>query len=156
MNRISFFAAPLALLAVAAGVAASQTAQDAPVSFYRQVKPILQKRCQGCHQPATQGGKLILTSYEAFKAGGSGGPAFVPGRPQDSAIMRYIVGNPPAMPKNQKALEADQVDLIKRWIAQGAKDDTPVLKDPIDAAHPPTYTHAPVINALAYSPDGKY
>src|SRR5437764_12876695 len=102
-------------------------AQDQTVSFYRQIKPILQKRCQGCHQPATQGGKLILTSYEAFKAGGGSGPSFVPGHPEHSAIMRYIVGSPPAMPKNQKPLSDEDVDLIRRWIAQGARNDTPVI-----------------------------
>src|SRR5207249_11809673 len=33
-------------------------------------------------------------------------------------------------------------------------DDTPVVKDPIDAEHPPVYRNPPVISSLAYSPDG--
>ncbi len=45
--------------------------------------------------------------------------------------------------------------LFRRWIAEGAKDDTPLLKDPIDADHPPIYTTPPVITALAYSKDGQ-
>jgi hypothetical protein len=146
------FAPLFVLLLVIAGRAA---AQDRPVSFYKHVKPILQKRCQGCHQPASQGGKLILTTYAAFKAGGATGPSFVPGRPEDSAVMRFITGNPPSMPKNAKPLASGDVDLIRKWIAQGAKDDTPVIKDPIDQEHPPAYTNPPVISALAYSPDGK-
>jgi WD40 repeat protein len=125
------------------------------VSYYRDIRPILQKRCQGCHQPVSQGGKLIVTSFEAFKAGGSSGPSFVPGRPGDSAIMRYITGNPPNMPKGQKPLESHQVELIRQWIAEGAKNDTPVLKDPINQDHPPVYAAPPVISAVAYSPDGK-
>src|SRR5689334_14570294 len=103
--------------------ALSQT--DKPVSYYRDIRPILQKRCQGCHQPVSQGGKLIVTSFEAFKAGGSGGASFKPGKPDESPIMRYISGNPPSMPKNQKPLEAVQVELIRKWILQGAKNDTP-------------------------------
>ena len=140
------------ILVVAASCASGQ---KTAVSFYRDVRPILQKRCQGCHQPLSQGGKLILTSYEAFKAGGSSGASFVPGRPDDSAIMRYITGNPPNMPKGQKPLETTQVEIIRRWIAEGAKNDTPALRDPIDQDHPPTYASPPVITALAYSPDGK-
>jgi hypothetical protein len=139
-----------------AGSAGSQTANEkTPVSFYKEIKPILRKRCQGCHQPATQGGKLILTSYEAFRAGGGNGASFKPGHPEDSVIMRYITGNPPSMPKNQKPLDPGDIELIKRWIAEGAKNDTPVVKDPIDQQHPPVYVSAPVISAMAYSPDGK-
>src|SRR2546421_11768905 len=96
---------------------ALSTAALGQVSFYRDVKPILQKRCQGCHQPVTQGGKLVLTTFEAFRAGGSAGPSFVPGKPDESIVMKFIVGNPPNMPKNQKPLEPAQVETLRRWIA---------------------------------------
>ena len=36
----------------------------APVSFYRQVRPLLQRTCSGCHQPAKASGKLLLTNYD--------------------------------------------------------------------------------------------
>lgn len=129
--------------------------QSAPVSFYKQIKPILQKRCQGCHQPASQGGKLVLTSYQAFRAGGATGPGFKPGSPEESVVMRFISGDPPLMPKNSKPLDKSEVELFRRWIAEGARDDTPAIKDPIDSEHPPVYLSPPVISALAYSPDGK-
>jgi WD40 repeat protein len=59
------------------------------------------------------------------------------------------------MPKNAPPLSAREVELIKRWVAEGAKDDTPpAAKDPIDQDHPPRYAAPPVISALAYSPDG--
>jgi WD40 repeat protein len=137
-----------------AATAPTQTPKATPVSFYKEVRPILRKRCQGCHQPATQGGKLVVTNYAAFKAGGASGVSFVPGRPQESILLKYITGDPPPMPKNQKPLAAAEVELIRRWIAEGAKNDTPEIKDPIDAEHPPVYTTPPVISALAYSPDG--
>jgi WD40 repeat protein len=48
------------------------------------------------------------------------------------------------------------VELLRKWIAQGAKDDTPsTARDPVDAQHPPVYTLPPVLTALDYSPDGK-
>src|SRR5207244_7777145 len=44
---------------------------------------------------------------------------------------------------------------IRRWIEQGAKDDTPAsTRQVVDAQHPPTYLLAPVLTSLAYSPDG--
>ena len=68
--------------------------------------------------------------------------------------MRYIVGSPPSMPKNQKALPAEEIEAIRKWIAEGAKNDTPIIKDPIDSEHPPIYKKAPAIPAIAYSKDG--
>jgi len=64
-------------------------------------------------------------------------------------LVEQITGDPPAMPKNAAPLSPPEVDLIKRWIAEGAKDDTPpAAKDPIDQEHPPVYRAAPVISAL--------
>jgi WD40 repeat protein len=127
---------------------------DSQVSYSKQIRPILQKRCQGCHQPASQGGKLILTTYQALRGGGGSGAGFKPGSPDDSILVKSISGNPPSMPKNNKPLSAQEIDLIRKWVAQGGKDDTPAVKDPIDMEHPPTYETAPAISALAYSPDG--
>src|SRR5258708_25754444 len=148
--RLTIIIFGLLVLGEGSVCAATQT----QVSYYNQVRPIIRKRCQGCHQPLSQGGKFILTSYEAFKAGGSTGAGFKPGDPDGSLTVRYISGPTPNMPKNAKPLDPKEVDLIKRWIAEGAKNDTPIIKDPIDSEHPPVYKQAPVISALAYSPDG--
>jgi WD40 repeat protein len=87
--------------------------------------------------------------------GGEGGAAVEPGKPDESSLVEQISGNPPAMPKNAPPLSHKEIELIKRWIAEGAKDDTPpAAKDPIDQEHPPIYAAAPAISALAYSPDG--
>ncbi len=60
------------------------------------------------------------------------------------------------MPKDRPPLAASQIELIKRWIAEGAGDDTPPMaRESIDMAHPPIYTLAPVLTSLDYSPDGK-
>ena len=126
------------------------------VSYYRQIRPILQQNCQGCHHPAEPNGGLVVTSYEAFKEGGMGGPSFIPGNPDESIIMEYISGEDPMMPKDDEPLTAEQVELFSRWIAESGVDDTPVsLDDTISANQPPVYTVPPVISALAYSPDGE-
>jgi WD40 repeat protein len=86
---------------------------------------------------------------------GGGGPAIEPGKPEESVLVEQITGDPPAMPKNAVPLLPREVELIKRWVAEGAQDDTPpAAKDPIDQDHPPVYRAPPVISALAYSPDG--
>lgn len=129
-----------------------------PVSFHRQVRPILQRHCQGCHQPAKKLGKLDLTTYAALKAGGDNGESFTPGKPDESTLVEFIVGSPPKMPKEGKGLplSKEQVDLIRRWISEGAKDDTPTdAAGPITPSAPPVYRQPPVISALAYSPDGQ-
>jgi WD40 repeat protein len=132
-------------------------AETGPVSFYRQVRPILQRHCTGCHQPAKAGGKLVLTSFASTKAGGEQGVGFEPGKPDDSLLVEFISGDKPAMPKNAPALSKDQVGLISRWIAEGAKDDTrDEVQDTISPENPPVYHSAPVISALAYSPDGQW
>ena len=125
-----------------------------PVSFYRQVRPIVQRSCSGCHQPAKLGGKLLLTTFAGMMSGGEGGPSVVAGKPDGSLLVQMIVGEKPEMPKGADPLSAAQVDLIKRWIAEGAKDDTPEgIADTFSAEKPPTYSAPPVITAMAYSPD---
>jgi WD40 repeat protein len=126
-----------------------------PVSFHQQVKPILQRRCQGCHQPSLATGKLVLTSFAELSNGGEHGPVFKPGKPAESALVTMVEGKTPKMPKGLPPLDPKEVDIIRRWVAEGAKDDTPAEKDPIDAEHPPVYRKPPVITSLAYSPDGK-
>jgi WD40 repeat protein len=149
----------LTLLALAGFVGSDILADEAvpttkPVSFYREVRPILQRHCSGCHQPAKQGGNLQLISYELFKKGGESGASFVAGKPEDSNIVKQISGTKPEMPLNSDPLTSKQVETIRNWIAQGASDDTPATaKEEISAEKPPVYTSAPVITALAYSPD---
>ncbi|HEV2471878.1 MAG TPA: c-type cytochrome domain-containing protein [Chthonomonadales bacterium] len=124
------------------------------VSYHRDIWPIIQSRCQMCHQPASAGGKLVLTTYALFRKGGEFGPVFVPGDPAKSTLLQYLDGEKTLMPKGGPPLPPAQIALFKTWIQQGAPDDTPAARDPIDAAHPPVYTHPPLTTALAYSPDG--
>ena len=154
MRLVGFLSLAVASLFSSAALAEDAPVAPKPVSFYRQVRPILQRHCSGCHQPAKQGGNLQLISYELFHKGGETGPSFVPGKPDESEIIRQISGEKPEMPLNSEPLAAKQIDVIRTWIAQGAKDDTPAIaKDEITSETPPVYSSSPVITALAYSPD---
>jgi mono/diheme cytochrome c family protein/roadblock/LC7 domain-containing protein len=138
------------LLLCLAGAAAA-----AEPSYVRDIQPVLQKQCQGCHQPASKSSDLDLTTFTGFAAGGKHGPAFVAGLPDESVVVRYVTGQAkPQMPLGQPALPVDQVDLIRAWIRAGAKDDSP-LESKV-APGETVYHQPPVITALRFSPDGKY
>ena len=149
-----------ALLTMALGSEALQTTTEpGKVSYYHQVLPILQANCQGCHQPAKAGGAFQMTSLKGLLQGGeSGSPAIVPGNPDKSYLVEMIAPRQgkAAMPQGRPPLPAGEIELIRRWIQQGARDDTPQnARQLYDPEHPPVYARAPVITSLDYSPDGK-
>lgn len=141
MRRPAFLIAVTGLVAVAADP-----------SYQRDIRPILQKNCAGCHQPASKMSDLDLTTYQAFQTGGKRGTAYTPGNAATSLTVKYITGEmKPPMPLGQPPLGAHEVDLIKSWINAGAKDDTPAVNE---SAQPTIYTQPPVLTALKFSPDG--
>ena len=135
-------------------VTADHHAADLTVSYYSQIFPILKRSCQGCHHPGDPNGDLIVTTYADLKRGGMAGEAVIPGKPDESLIITLISGDEPAMPQNQEPLSAEEVELFRRWILEGADDDTPAEVDDIGDGESPTYTVPPVVSAIAYSPDG--
>ncbi len=147
------------------GFAAMATAQHEP-GFFRDVLPILQARCTGCHQPAKRKDDLVLTSYETVLRGKDAGddavanePIVVPGDPAASLLMEVITahdGEPPAMPEDGEPVTATELEVLRRWIAAGALDDTPAsARSVVRPDRPPSYRQAPVISSLAWSVDGK-
>ena len=160
--RPIFFPLPLLLLLLSSSLTGSALAvQDPgvePVSFQRQVLPILRANCQGCHQPAKAEGKLDLSSFAALEKGGRDGSPIVAGDPDASLLIDMVSPFdelPPEMPQDRPPLSTDAIDILRRWVAQGAHDDTPPATGPqYDASHPPVYERPPVLTALAYSPDG--
>ena len=137
----------MAFTRVAGVLLIASAAFAADTSYFRDVRPIIQRQCQGCHQPNLKSSNLDLTTFEGFQAGGKHGLGAI-------TLLGYITGDSkPQMPLGQPPLPADQVELIRSWIAAGAKDDTPA--EAKDGDKPIVYIQPPVINALAFSPDGK-
>lgn len=134
---------------------------DSPeVSYYKQIRPIFQAHCQGCHQPAKASGKYVMTEFAQLVAGGeSASAAVVPGKPEKSYLIDQITvtDGAAAMPKDKPPLATADIDLIKTWIVQGAKDDSSkYAPQQYDREHPPVYARPPVIPSIDFSPDGKY
>ncbi|QDU27974.1 WD domain, G-beta repeat [Anatilimnocola aggregata] len=159
----SFVFAPTAALCLCCLFSLPIAAEEAPakteVSYFKQVLPIFRaKNCTGCHQPAKQGGDYVMTDFAALLKGGeSGDAAVVPGQPSKSHLLAQITpkDGKADMPKDAPPLTDAEVTLVKTWIEQGAKNDTPasnMLR--YDADHPPEYLAPPVLKAVKFSPSG--
>lgn len=147
----------LHLAAALAAPLAAFAASD-PVSYYEEVRPLLQVQCSGCHQPANLMSGLDITAFEGIVRGGAKyGSSVVGGAPENSPLVNLVTGKmEPRMPMGGAALSPESVDLLTRWVRAGAVDDTPPeARAPEAPAEPPTYSQAPTITGLAYSPDGQ-
>lgn len=117
----------LALLLV--GFHALAAERPAAIDFGRDIRPILSDNCFTCHGPdkdKRKAGLRLDTKEDAFKKLDSGDYAIVPGRPDQSRLLAVITLPPEdddhmPPPKTGKKLSAAQVDLLRRWIVQGAK-----------------------------------
>lgn len=140
-------------------VIATPSHADHKVSFYQQVRPILQAHCAGCHHPRNPEGDYVVTEFvDLLKGGESESAAIVPGKPDESYLVKLITpeGNEAEMPKAKTPLAQEQITLIRTWIQQGAVNDSPAkVEYRFNKENPPTYSAPPVITSLDYSPDGK-
>jgi hypothetical protein len=98
---------------------------QAPVSFSKDIQPILEQNCLSCHGQSMQSSRLDLSTREGALRGGARWPAVVPGRAEDSYMYRLAAGlDKPAMPLTGNKLSAAQIATIKNWIDQGAHWDS--------------------------------
>ncbi|HXX94487.1 MAG TPA: c-type cytochrome domain-containing protein [Planctomycetota bacterium] len=98
-------------------------APDTGISYAKQVYPILNDRCQPCHYAKDKKGGLDVSTYAALMKGGKSPKCIVPGQPESSLLIKDIVGKDPPMPKNANPLTEPQIDLITRWIKEGARNN---------------------------------
>ncbi len=93
--------------------------------FEAKVRPVLIEHCYPCHSTAAAKSKggLRLDDRDAARAGGDSGPAVVPGRPDESLLIRAIEreADVEPMPPKGRLPEAVIADL-RRWIDRGAVD----------------------------------
>lgn len=119
MKRHLFLSTALLALAASPLIAADEP----PVDFVKQIKPILADRCVECHNSETIFGELNLQNRELAFRKRKAGPVIVPKEPEKS--MLYLALTLP--PKDKKAMPAtghripkDEVSVIRQWIAEGA------------------------------------
>lgn len=117
---------PVYLLAVygRAVYAADNPAADSPEEVFElRIRPVLVGVCGRCHVGAEPAGGLRLDSREALLAGGSRGPAVVPGRPEESLLLSAIKQQAEGLsmpPEENAPLDQETVAAFEQWIAAGA------------------------------------
>ena len=144
----------LPMILAAAGSACAE--ESAQVDFSRDIRPLLSQYCFACHGPdeSSREADLRLDRADAALAElASGTTAVVPGKPEASELLARITSDDPEqrMPPaaSGHALNDEQIDRFRHWIAAGAKYDDhwslrPLTQPPV----PPVQNSASVRNAI--------
>jgi mono/diheme cytochrome c family protein len=108
---------------------------QAPVSFSKDIQPILEQNCLTCHGQSMQSSRLNLSNLDDALRGGMRGSAIVPGEAEHSRLYRMVAGlDKPAMPLGGNKLTDAQIATLKNWIDQGAHWDAGAVAAKTDAA----------------------
>lgn len=143
----------------------SGVAAAAPVSFTKQIAPILADQCLECHRVEKAKGSYRLDTFEQLlKAGDSDETPVVPGKAEESELYELLVVHDDAdrMPKKADPLPEKDIGLIRQWINEGAKYDAPdqqvlitSLLEQKKIESPKSYPVPIPVTALALNGDGK-
>jgi len=123
----------LASMLIGSPSVAMAAESDEKIAFFEsKVRPLLLARCIECHGDKKQKGGLRLDSRAAWSKGGDSGPAIVPGKVDESLLIKAVryrdkdLQMPPKM-----ALAPQDVEILTEWVRQGAidprKDDAATL-----------------------------
>ncbi|MAB87938.1 MAG: hypothetical protein CMJ90_00575 [Planctomycetes bacterium] len=94
-------------------------------AFEKKIRPLLIKRCYGCHSSEAESlkGGLSLDSRSGWARGGDSGPAIVPGEPGVSRLVLAVrYGNPNLQMPPKGKLAAHEIKAIEEWVKAGAPD----------------------------------
>ncbi len=88
--------------------------------FETHVRPILKANCFHCHGEEDKiEGKLDLRLARLITLGGDSGPSIITSQPDQSVLIKRIVTGD--MPPGGKKLSSQQIEVIRRWVSNGAK-----------------------------------
>ena len=124
LRLVSVCAFPALVLLCGDALLFGVSASAQPVNFAREVKPILARRCFACHGPDSGEGGLRLDSREhALTELDSGLLAIVPEESDSSELIARITAEDESlrMPPEGKPLSAHEIDVLRRWIDEGAQ-----------------------------------
>src|SRR5277367_451911 len=91
------------------------------IDFAKDVRPLLEQKCFGCHGEDVQQSGLRLDKRQNAMRGGDYGPVIIPGKSAESKLIRRVINGdgalqmPPTGP-----LSAEEISLLRAWIDQGA------------------------------------
>ena len=124
-----------------------------PVSYERDVKPILKARCYDCHGNGTKLGDFAIDSRTGVLTGGQIHPVVVPGKGADSYLIKMVSGQIPGelMPARGPRLTPSEIATLRTWIDQGVSfgsSDTATLWTAPLGPHRPKLPPAPAGSGL--------
>jgi hypothetical protein len=98
-----------------------KAADDADAKFFREeIEPVLKDSCHRCHGEKKQESNLRLDSREALLKGGKNGPTIVPGKPNESLLLKVLeYSGDIQMPPDEK-LDDEIQEAFKKWIEKKA------------------------------------
>jgi len=106
-------------------VSAQDSRREGLDFFEKHVRPLLAKHCYECHSAESSGikGNLRVDTRTAVLKGGDSGPAIVPGKPEDSLLLKSVMYDHAdlQMPPKGKLSDAE-IDALRQWIQIGAPD----------------------------------
>lgn len=124
MQRTLLIATSMAVLGIGyVSIAPHGWPGQRPVDYSTQIKPLLNKHCIACHGGVKKaGGFSVLFEEEALAKTKSGKPAIIPGDAAHSDFIKRLTHADPdeRMPYKAPALSTDEIDLLTRWIDEGA------------------------------------
>lgn len=111
-------------------VTVQQATGKETVSFARDIAPVLAASCNGCHGTERPRENFSVNTFERLLAGGDQGAVIVPGKPNDSLLVKKLegTGGGARMPQNQSPLATDVIAKVRKWIEEGGKFDGPDTK----------------------------
>jgi WD40 repeat protein len=94
-------------------------------TYEQHVLPILRDSCVGCHGPDKKRGGLAVHTFTELMQGGSSGAVVKPGDPDGSRLFMLVAHRAePAMPPKSPKLEPAKLDVVRKWIADGAPENS--------------------------------
>jgi mono/diheme cytochrome c family protein len=112
-----------ALVASTSLLAAEPGAKPAPEAvrfFESRVRPVLAENCFKCHNDKKQRGGLRVDSRAALMSGGDQGAVIVPGKPEDSLLLKAVRYEDELKMPPTKKLTKEQIADLTQWVRMGA------------------------------------
>ena len=130
----------MAVLTVLSSLATTQASGAKDALWSAHVEPLLKQHCERCHNATKPKSGLDLGSFESILRGGDRGAVILPGRADDSPLIRSLApeGDPHMPPKGQ--LSEEEIGVLKTWISK--LENNKPSSSTTEASIPPSSTPA--------------
>jgi cytochrome c553 len=115
-----WFAIVACVTSPAASLRAAEPDPKKDAFFEQQIRPLLLGSCARCHGPKKQESGLRVDVQAGLMKGGDSGPALVPGKPDQSLLLKAVRHQGDVHMPPDKKLPAEQINALSRWIEMGA------------------------------------